>query len=432
MPTKKESKQEYEKRVKWFRDAGLGMFMHWGLYSTLGHGEWAQWREDIHPRNYMKLMEKFTGKNFNASKLAQLAKQSGAQYAVLTSRHHDGFCLWDSQVSDLTSINTPAKRDFIAEYVDAFRQAGLKVGIYYSPMDWSWGTYNMDLPEEDPLAWQNFVEKGPEYDSGAWKRFRKYVHEQVWELMSNYGKIDLLWYDGCWYQNAEQWQSRKLNNMVRNLQPDIVINDRSGIEEDYSTPENEIPLNIQPQQRPWETCFCMNDTWGYIPGDKNIKTVRQCLYSLLRVRSAGGNLLLNNSLKPDGQSPADAVKVFEVIGNWLKINGESIYGASLAEMTSHGTGFFAQPGIVTAKQQQNTVYYHILRYLGGNEHCVKLDAEVISANLLLDGSKVKFNQKGRMVYFKNLPQKAPDSLDTVIKLKYKPGTARSIWTKTYV
>ena len=428
----KESKIVYEKRIKWFRDAGLGMFIHWGLYSQLGHGEWAQWREDIHPSEYVTLAEKFKPGKFDADTWAQLAKAGGAEYVVFGTRHHDGFALFDSKVSNFTSVKTAVNRDFVAEYVKAVRRAGLKVGLYYSPMDWSWPVFNMKLPSNDTLAWQKFVETGPAYDVRAWAAMRTYAHQQLRELMTNYGKIDLLWYDGCWYQTAEQWKSKELNAMVRKLQPHIVINNRAGLVEDFDTPENEIPLNIMPQQRPWETCLCMNDTWGYIAGDVNYKSVRQCLSTIIRVRSAGGNVLLNISPKGDGSIPKPCKDVFLGLGNWLKQHGESVYGCGLAEMCPHGTGYFAQPGIFTGKSGENTVYYHILRYLGKNEHCAKIDAKIRSAELLSDGSRVKFKQIGRMVYFMNLPAKAPSSLDTVIKIKYAENSAVSAWTKNYV
>ena len=428
----KESLAVYEKRMKWFRDAGLGMFIHWGLYSEFGHGEWAQWREDIHPLEYAKLAEKFLPNKFNADELAQLAKDGGAKYVVFGARHHDGFSLFDSKVSNFTSVKAPAKRDFVAEYVKAVRKAGLKVGLYYSPMDWSWPCFNMKLPPNDKLAWQKFVETGPSSYPKEWKDMQRYAHEQVRELMTNYGKIDLLWYDGCWYQTAEQWKSKELNSMVRKLQPHIVINNRAGIVEDFDTPENEIPLNITPQQRPWETCLCMNDTWGYISGDINYKSIRQCLSTLIRVRSASGNILLNISPKGDGSIPKQCKDTFLGLGNWLKVNGESIYGCGIAEMCPHGTGFFAQPGIFTGRHDRNMIYYHILRYLGKNEHCAKIDAKVTSAELLHDGSKVKIKQIGRMVYFLDLPKKAPDTFDTVIKMRYAENSAVSAWTKNYV
>ena len=347
MAKKRESKADYENRMKWFRQASFGVFIHWRLYSMLGHGEWAMWREDIHPDDYAKLAKKFNPKNFNAKAWAKLVKESGAKYVVFTTRHHDGFSLWDTKTSDYNSTKTIAKRDFVAKYVKAIRAAGLKVGLYYSLTDWSWPQFNMDIGG-DQLGWQKFAKNGPGYDPVAWKVFVKYMHEQVRELMSNYGKIDLLFYDGCWFQTPQQWKSAQLNAMVRQLQPHIVINDRAGLKEDYDTPENELPLHLKPTQRPWETCYCMNDTWGYLPGDKNYKTARQCLYALLRISGAGGNFLLNTSPKADGSMTAQNTKILQTMGQWLAKNGESVYGCKLAEMAPHGTGYFSQPGLVSS------------------------------------------------------------------------------------
>src|SRR5688572_17102131 len=183
-------------RVRWFKEAGFGVFIHWGCYSVLGHGEWAQWREDIHPHDYAQLTEQFAPEHFDARAWARLIRESGAKYAVLTSRHHDGFALWDSEISDFTSVKTAARRDFVKEYVQAIRDEGLKVGLYYSPLDWSW--YARKRPRDGTLNWQRFSEDGPNFDPPAWEEFRSYVHAQVRELMTNYGKVDILWYDGCW------------------------------------------------------------------------------------------------------------------------------------------------------------------------------------------------------------------------------------------
>jgi len=423
---------EQDRRVQWFRDAGFGMFVHWGLYSILGHGEWAKWREDIPTNEYARLADNFHARRFDARALARLAREGGAKYIVFGARHHDGFALWDSSVSNFTSIKSPAGKDFVAEFVQAARAEGMRAGIYYSPLDWSWSDLNGVTSEREPLGWQDFCTNGHKLYPQEWARFTRYVHEQVRELMTNYGPIDLLWYDGCWYQSAEDWRSRELNAMVRKLQPNIIINNRSGLPEDYDTPENEIAINLEPSARPFETCLCMNDSWGYIPGDQNYKTVFQCLHVLLRVRTAGGNLLLNTSPDAEGSMPDPAVNIFKQIGRWLSVNGSSVYGCGLAAMSQHGTGFFSQPGILTARPSENRIYYHILRWLGKDEHCVKLNAKILSARLLCDGSPVSFRQSGRMTYLQSLPAAAPDPLDTVVELSCEPNSARSHWEKTFV
>jgi alpha-L-fucosidase len=173
----------------------------------------------------------------------------------------------------------------------------------------------------------------------------------------------------------------------------------------------------------------MNDSWGYIPGDSNFKSVQQCLCTLIRIRAGGGNLLLNTNPNGDGSMPPQCVKVFRELGSWLANNGESIYGCQLARMAPHCAGFFSQPGLITARPDKHVVYYHILRWLGRNEHCAKISAKITSARLLLDGTQVKFRQKGHMVYFLDLPKNAPDKLDTVIKINYAAGTERLFYKK---
>lgn len=418
-------------RMQWFRDAGLGMFIHWGLYSVLGHGEWAQWREDIHPLAYAKLADEFHARQCDVRQWAALAREGGVRYVVFSARHHDGFALWDSTVTTFNSMRSAARRDFVQEYTDAVRAEGLKVGLYFSPADWGWFGRHFHRDCNSP-AWQSFFSSGHETHPAEWAQFRTEVHAQLRELMTRYGRIDLLWYDGCWHQSPEVWQSAEMNAMVRGLQPGIVINDRSGLPEDYATPENEIALNLDPNTRTFEVCMCMNDTWGYIASDRNNKTLRQCLYNLLRVRSAGGNLLLNTSPDGEGRMIRENIDIFRGLGDWLRRNGQSIYGCGLAEMCTHGTGFFAQPGLVTHDRRQHCIYYHILRWLGGNEHCVKVEATVTAAHYLATGEPVAFEQRGRMIHFQDLPADAPDALDTVIKLAYDPASAGSAWKRTYV
>jgi alpha-L-fucosidase len=427
------AQREDDGRTQWFRDAAFGMFITYGLFSPLGHGEWAQWREDIHPKEYARLTDRFTCSRLDMRQWAKLAREAGAKYVVWTAKYADGFAAWDSTASGFNSMRSAARRDLVREYVEAIREEGIKVGLYYSLLDWSWAGQNLNLkPSDDPLAWQRFVLRGPDLDPRGFERFRQYTHDCVRELMSNYGKIDLLWYDGNWYHTPEQWQSEQLNAMVRQLQPHIVINDRAGVPEDYRTPENEIPLNIEVGGRMTEVCMTSNDTWGYIEGDRNLKSPRFCVNTLVRVRSAGWNLLLNATPDGDGAMPRDVVDLFGAIGGWLSHSGKSIYGAGLAEMTPHGTGYYAQPGMMTARPREHKAYYHVLRWLGRDEHCAKLDARVRAARLLKSGQDVPFRQRGRMVHFPDLPLVPPDHLNTVIELDYEPGTSRSAWEASYV
>jgi len=325
---------------------------------------------------------------------------------VLTTKHHDGFCLFDSKVSNFTSVKTAAKRDFVAEYIRACRKYKMKVGLYFSLAD-------LNCP-----AYLN----GPCKNPKEWKRFIAYVHNQVRELLTNYGKIDILWYDGGWvlsswgnFSSAEIWQSRKLYyNIVKKLQPHILINSRSGIPGDFDTPEQRIVPSTS--GRLWETCMTMNDHWGYHAGDKNWKSTKQLIINLVRCVSTGGNFLLNVGPKADGTIPATSIKRLKEIGNWMKKNRESIYGIKGSSFYSfyRDVSFGWSPRVTT---KGNIAYLHVFYWLG-RELCIsRFKNKVKSANFLASGKKVEVTQKNDRLFIKNLPDKEPDPYDTVIALK---------------
>ena len=378
------------KRMKWWVEARFGMFIHWGLYAIPARGEWVMYCERIPKAEYARLAQKFNPKRFDADKWVALAKQAGARYMVLTTRHHDGFCLWDSDVSDYTSMKTAAKRDFVAEYVKACRKAGMRIGFYYSLLDWRW-----------PAYWD-----GPEKDPEGWKRFREYVHSQVRELMTKYGKIDILWYDGGWPHSPDAWQSSQLNAMVRSLQPDIILNNRSGLPEDLDTPEQ----HIQGSKRPWEACMTIDDLWwGYDPGDPNLKSPMQLVRNLVRCVSGNGNFLLNVGPMSDGVIPPQQASRMRAIGRWLRRNGESIYGAGAAPFEE------AHLGYVTARG--STAYVHITCW-PRREMCVAgIKNRVLGAHMLATGKKLPFEQMRDRLFVRDLPSRAPDPIDTVVALE---------------
>jgi len=397
------AKEKVSDRLKWWIEARFGMFIHWGLYAIPARGEWIIYCERIPKAEYARLAEKFRPSRFNADGWVALAQEAGMRYMVLTTRHHDGFCLWDSQVSDYTSVKTAAKRDFVIEYVDACRGARMRIGFYYSLLDWRW-----------PAYWE-----GPEKDPEGWAKFRGYVHAQVRELMTQYGKIDILWYDGAWPHSAEAWQSKQLNAMVRSLQPDIIINNRSRIPEDFETPEQ----HIQTFDRPWESCMTMDDLWwGYHPGDPNLKSSRQLVRNLVRCVAGNGNFLLNVGPKADGTIYAPHARRLRAIGEWLRRNGESIYGAGSAPFGQ------AHLGQVTAKG--STVYVHVM-FWPGREMCVAgIKNRVLRTHMLATGKELPFEQKGDRLFVRGLPPRAPDPIDTVVALELegKPeAMSASFW-----
>jgi len=315
-------------RMRWWIEARFGMFIHWGLYSMPGRGEWIMYQEHIPNEEYAKLAEQFRPRHFNARDWVSMAQDAGMRYMVLTTRHHDGFCLFDSQVSEFTAPKTAARRDFIAEYAEACHAArGARMGFYYSLEDWRFAGQLPHLPMKTDSEYEPMVEQ---------------AHAQVRELCSNYGKVDVLWYDGGFPSHV--WRARELNAMVRSLQPDIIMDDRAGIPEDFGTPENVVI----PQASPWEACYTMNDSWGYASGDLNYKTPATLLRLLASCVAQDGNFLLNVGPDAEGRFPSEAVTRLRAIGQWMRVNGEAPRGAGRGPIARDRAGF----GLVHARGRQ--------------------------------------------------------------------------------
>ena len=340
-----------------WRNYKFGMFIHYGLYSLLGEGEWVMFNKPIDKDEYALLTQRFTAEAFDGAALARLARQAGMRYMVLTTRHHDGFCLFDSKFSidDFTVMRTPAGRDLVREYADACRAEGLGVGFYYSPMDWRCeGFFFPQMYHRSAL------------------RMRAQCHSQVRELMENYGKIDVLWYDGgedYWLAHGKHlnngseenfrehplidnfWGEAELNEMARRAQPGIVINNRLGMRRygDFDTPERKIgAFNLK---RPWETNDCLAVSWGWQP-DTPVRSLQNVVHLLTDVITGGGNLLLNVGPRPDGSiEPAQAQRLQEV-GVWLNQYGEAVYG-------TRGGPVKNDWDVGGAVWKDNNVYFHI-------------------------------------------------------------------------
>jgi alpha-L-fucosidase len=349
-------------------------------------------RERIPLKEYEQVVKKFTARNFDARQYARLAKAAGAGYVVLTTKHHEGFCLFDSKLTAYTAVNSPAKRDLIAEFTDAVRAEGLKVGLYYSLMDWH-------HPDGARCL----------HDEKARQRFVGYTHGQVRELMSNYGTIDVLWYDVPWPLKPDGWDSTGLNHMVRSLQPSILINDRSLLPEDFGTPEQEIKAGKP--YRGWEACMTMNDSWGYNWADREWKSPKEMISMLTKTAQGGGNLILNIGPKGDGTVPAESVYGLKEIGAWLKRNGAAIYGSERA------VADFMNCGRATVKG--NTMYWHITRWYGKELWIGGMRTKVKKAYILGTGRPVKFKQTFNpdRLHLIGLPQRQPDKYIPVIALE---------------
>jgi alpha-L-fucosidase len=377
-----------ERRMKWWHEARFGMFIHWGLYSVLGRHEWVMENEGIPVAEYEQLAKQFKPKPNAAREWARLAKQAGQKYMVMTTKHHEGFCNFDTKLTDYCAPKQGPGRDLVREYVDAARAEGLRVGFYYSLMDWH-------HPDGARCA----------TDEAARRRFVEYTHGLIRELMSNYGKIDILWYDVAWPLDAKGWESDRMNEMVFKLQPDIIVNNRNKLDGDFATPEQ----RIQAEKRAWESCMTMNDSWGYQRADDDWKTPKTVVRNLITCAHDTGNYLLNIGPKPDGSVPEESVRIMTAVGKWMDRNGQTIYGTDACQPRRSNYASFTRKG--------NTLYMHVHFWPGSTVTLGGLVNQVKSAHLVATGKDVKFEQDKFRVRFTGLPDKAPDDPVTTIAIE---------------
>lgn len=380
-----------DERMQWWREARFGIFVHFGLYAQIGRNEWVQTCENIPVDEYEKLAQTFAPKEGCCREWAAMAKKAGAKYMVLTTRHHEGFSLWDSKANPFNSVNYGPHRDIVREFVDACREFGLKIGFYSSLMDWH-------HPDGGICA----------YDDEARARFTKYIRDLNEELLTQYGKIDILWYDVAWpMEHAEGWDSLARNQYLRSLQPHIIINDRSRIAEDFGTPEE----HLTPADRDWEACMTFNGiSWGYIDSEQAVPysyTPQRILGMLQTCCERGGNLLLNFGPAPDGSVPKEVVEPLTKVGEWLKVNGEAVYG----KLTKTGGNQNQGNGVSRSSTKGNTVYiwnkiwspYKGQMSLGGFMTRPK-------SVTLMDGTPLDFELRGSRIILTNVPAENPDPI----------------------
>ena len=384
------AEESHDRRMAWWREARFGMFVHWGLYSQLGRHEWVMNRERIPVREYEKLAQTWRPKPRPAREWAQLARRAGMKYMVMTTKHQEGFLLWDSKMSDYNAAKCGPGRDLVREYVEACREFGLGVGFYYSLMDWH-------HPDGARCA----------TDEAARQRFVAYIHGQIRELLTNYGKIDVLWYDVNWPLSPQGWESEKMNKLVFELQPDIIVNNRNGLPGDFSTPEQEI--GAEKAGRAWETCMTMNDSWGYHVADDNWKSPKTVVRDLVSCAAGGGNYLLNIGPKADGSIPEESVRILSAVGKWMEKNGASIYPADRVNADDHNYCAYTRKG--------NTLYVQVYFWPGETVAIGGLRSKVRSARLLATGQEVRFEQSEVQVKFTGLPATAPDDPVTVLEVE---------------
>jgi len=389
-------------RMRWWHEARFGMFVHFGLYSVVGQQEWVMESEGIPIPQYERLARHFTPRPGAARDWARLARRAGQKYIVLTTKHHEGFCLWDTKLTDYNAMRQGPGRDLVREFVEAARAEGLRVGFYYSLMDWH-------HPDGATCA----------HDPAARERFVAYTHGLIRELMTNYGKIDILWYDVDWPLTPEQWRAAEMNRMVFDLQPDIIVNNRNGLPGDFSTPEHKVAA----ADRAWETCDTMNLGWGYQRADDEWKSTRRIVNDLTLCAQQGGNYLLNIGPDAEGNVPRESVVVLEQVGDWLATNGAAIYDAE-----GQAADAFGNYDNFTARG--NMLYLHVYFWPGRTPAAAWLDfyrpetviavggirPRVRSVRLLKTGQPVSFTQDATTLRLTGLPAAAPDYPSTVIAL----------------
>ena len=419
---------EREKRTMWFQEARFGMFIHWGLYAIPALGEWVRSQKNITNEEYQKYFNEFNPKNYNPKEYAKIAKRAGMKYAVMTAKHHDGFCLFDSKYTTYKSTNTKCKRDLIKEYVEAFRGEDIKVGLYYSLLDWHHEDYPAYGDRHHPMR-NNEEFKNKTY---KFENYVQYFHNQVRELLTNYGKIDIMWFDFSYDDMAgEKWQATKLMKMVRDLQPHIIVDNRlddkknikkanlSPYTGDFDSPEQIIPpkgvVDENGNKVPWEACITLNNNWGYSAFDKDFKSTRQIVRALVECVSKNGNLILNVGPDANGEIPKESSDILEEVGNWMKYNGESIYKCQAS--------MYEKPEWGRYTQNEKNLYCHIYDRGIGYVNLNNLRNKVEFATLLKDGSEIEIDfpwmaEEFVKDAFLNLKtSKLPDEIDTVIKLK---------------
>ncbi len=394
-----------EKRMQWFEDAKLGIFIHWGIYSVNGIDEsWSFFNDYISYDDYMKQLDGFTAKNYDPAAWAKLISESGAKYSVLTTKHHDGVALWDTHCGDLSVVKkTPAGKDLVTPFVKELRKNDLKVGLYYSLLDWS----HPDYPNKTREI------KRYENDSVKWNRFVDFNFCQLEELSKQF-KPDLYWFDGDWEQSAEKWKAKELSEKLRGWNKNVILNSRIQGYGDYSTPEQGLPVT-RPASRDWELCMTMNDSWGYQHNDHNYKTPNQVIRILVDCINKGGNLLLDIGPKADGTIPEEQVNILKELGRWTNKHAEAIYG------TRAGIPYEHYYGPTATNKEGNILYLYVPHKPNGPLVLKGIKNKINRMWVVGNGTKLNWDVKMKQywsavpgIVYIDVPEKVLDPQVTVI------------------
>ncbi len=415
-----------DERMAWWRDARFGMFIHWGLYAVPagtyngkrvdGIGEWIMNNGKIPVKEYEKYAEQFNPIGFNADQWVRMAKNAGMKYIVITSKHHDGFCLWDSKVTDYDIMDaTPFKRDILKELSAACKKHGVKLCFYHSIMDW----HHPDAQAPFYPNYNDTKQSNPNFD----RYVDTYLKPQIAELLTNYGPLGVMWFDGEWIKDWTEPKGKDMYAYIHGIRPSIIINNRVGkgrkgmeglsksdeYAGDFGTPEQQIPPTGLPGVD-WETCMTINDTWGYKSYDENWKSTEELIRNLADIASKGGNFLLNVGPTPEGLFPRPIERRLEEIGNWMAVNKESIYGTTASPIGKPAWGRCTAKG--------NKLYLHVFNWpADGKLEVPQAGAQVTKAYLLANKKRTGLPvSSGQDKLIISVPNTAPDSIDSVIVL----------------
>jgi alpha-L-fucosidase len=423
-----------KKDMEWFKKARFGMFIHWGLYSITGRDMWYYSMEEVKKEHYERLFKKFDPISYDPAKWANLAKKAGMKYAVFVAKHHDGFCLWDSKFTDFKVTNTPYGKDLLRPWLEAFRAEGFRIGIYYSLIDWHHPHFTVDCihPQRADIEKLN--------DERDFKIYVDFMHKQIRELMSEYGKIDIFWPDfsyGTWPHHnknelkgkgAADWQSEDIIKMIEELQPGILCNGRMGlpgeIKGDFSTPEQYIPdkdITGDEGTVMWETCETLGSGWGYCRGDTDIKTPGMVIKHIVTCVSNNGNLLLNVGPTPRGTIQDEFADCLERVGKWMDINGESIYGAGTADIKAHQT--FCPEFHPVFTQKGKDIYMHCFEHYPPYDVIIRNMGEKVDyIEFVSDKTEIEFESvmiDDNLNLKLHMPVIKADPYNTVIRISLK-------------
>lgn len=390
-------------KMDWFKDAKLGIFIHWGIYSVNGISEsWSFFNNYIPYDDYKAQINKFTAKNYQPQQWVDLIKNAGAKYAVITTKHHEGVSLWDTKQPNALSIpkHSPAKRDVLTPFISALKKSGLKTGLYFSLPDWSYNDYDVFT---STIKRYDYTKEPKRFDS-----FINYYQNQLRELSSQYNP-DLYWFDGDWEHSAEEWKASETRNMLQSYNKDIIINSRLKDHGDYATPEQGVPVQ-KPESEYWELCYTMNDSWGYQPFDNKYKSSNQLIRALVDCIAMGGNLLLDIGPDEDGTIPQKQIDILKDMGRWTSKHAEAIYG------TRSGIDQKYFEGKTALSKDKRTLYLYLAENPNGLAWLKGIDSKLSGISVVGSGKKLTYQKEGNN-YWINIPADQADKDVTVLKVQ---------------